>query len=204
MTVTPERILCGFVSIRLCLKSAVGFSWRREKALDNSLQSTRVLNLATSKLNVSRVWSRTILTPLWSVCGACLCQWPCVFSNVNPLVRLTPQWRSGHFISIFCGFSQRWGCLCQGDSRQQQQQQQKQSVKLVLHQTKCIQKHISFLPPFLGLESASPMPVAARGMSVILARGNVLFQGRQLIKVSDKCWGGNDSLFCPEVKSCTL
>lgn len=64
----------------------------------------------------------------------------------------------------------------------------------------------SFFFSFLGLASAPATPVAAWGMSVILASGEMLFQGRQLIKVSDKCWGGEtcDSLFCLEVKSCTL
>lgn len=60
----------------------------------------------------------------WSICSMCLCVTDPVFSNVNPLVCLTFQWCSGNLNSIFCWFSQRWGCPRQGESRQQQQAQQ--------------------------------------------------------------------------------
>lgn len=48
-----------------------------------------------------------------------------VYSNVNPLVCLTFQWCSGHFNSVCCGYAQRRGCACQGESQQLAAKQKK-------------------------------------------------------------------------------
>lgn len=116
-------------------------------------------------------------------------------SNANLLVCLTFQWCSGHLNSIFCQCSRQWG-PCQGEPRRRLRNKESSSSCITRNQFRNTRNSSSgfffyFHPLFPGLASVSPMPVAARGMSVILASGEMLFQGRQLIKVSDKCWGGN-------------
>lgn len=72
---------------------------------------------------------------MWPPCNAnqltcsdpyavCVCPWPPLHSNANPLVCLTFQWCSGHLNSILCRCSKQWG-PCQGESQQQQRRQNK-------------------------------------------------------------------------------
>lgn len=120
-------------------------------------------------------------------------------SNANPLVCLTFQWCSGHLNSIFCRCCQHWG-PCQGEPPRQLRRQQNKE-----RGSSCISRNLFkntpntriafFNPPSLSFSRFgicfSDACGGWGGMSVIFASGEMLFQGRQLIKVSDKCWGGN-------------
>ncbi len=131
----------------------------------------------------------------WSICSLCLCHWPCVFkcksSCLSDFSKMLRKFKF-HFLLVYSALSSslsRWVTATTAAATKTKCEARLASDKI--YSEAHWASALLFFPSFLGSASASPTPVAAWGTSVILASGEVLFQGRQLIRVTDKCWGRN-------------
>lgn len=138
--------------------------------------------------------------------AACVCPWPPLHSNANPLVCLTFQWCSGHLNSILCRCSKQWG-PCQGESQQQQRRQNKRWRAHLASNKNLFRKTwntsvASSSPTFPSLAPASLTP-RGEGVSDLRPGWDAVSmqtaQSRWVTSVGAGTW---DSLWCLEVKRC--